>query len=150
MTLPRITTVNLGWCLSLDFEGWYHSLSRNLCECLNRRKLCSHLTEVFAFALLLQGRVPCQCHSWLWSLAGCLVTAQFVHSRARLQRGRNTAGERKCKPQVPDMNILDVAAERPHYCPGRYCKNKGTIFRIEGYVLLLIKYFFDYGIQFQA
>lgn len=93
------------------------------------------------FPLPPQGRGPCRCHRWLWSLAGCLVTAHFVHSVTWLQRGRNTTGERKCKPQVPDMNIPDASAERAPYCSGRYCENKGTLCRIEGFVLLLIKSF---------
>lgn len=138
MTLPRITVENLGWCLC-TWKGWHHPLSRNLCGCLNQRTLYSHLTEAFALVFILQGRVPCQCHSRLWSLAGCLVTAQFVHSMARPHRGRNTTGERKCKLQVHDMNIPDASAERPHYCHGRHCENKGTVFRMEGYVLSLIK-----------
>lgn len=137
---PRNKNSKFGAAL-LDFEGWYHLLSRNLCECLNQSTLCPHWTKVFSFLSPLppQGRAPCQHHSWLWSLAGCLVKAHFVHSMARLQRGSNTTGERKCKPQVPDMNIPDVAAERPHYCHDRYCENKGSLFRIEGCVLLLVK-----------
>lgn len=125
---------------SLDFEGRYHLLSRNLCECLNQSN-CALIGPRYLlfFPLHPQGRVPYQCQSRLWSLAGCLVTAHFVHSTARLQRGRNTTGERKCKPQVPDMNIPDASAERPHYCYDRYCENKGSLFRIEGYVLLLVK-----------
>lgn len=123
--------------MSLGFEGRYPSRSKNLCACLSQRTLYSHLTAVSAFVFLPQGRVPGQCYSWLWSLAGSLVTAQFVHSMARIQRGRNTTGEQKCKPQALDMNIPDDSAERPHYCPGRYCENEGTIFRMESYVLLI-------------
>lgn len=125
---------------SLGYEGWYHSLSKKLHACLSQRKLYSHLAAVFAFVFLLQRRAPCPCSSWLWSLAGCLVMAQCVHSMARIQRGRDTTGEQKCKPQVPDMNIPDDSVERPHYCHGRYCENKGTILRMESYVLL-INYF---------
>lgn len=41
----------------LDFEGWYHLLSRNLCEWLNQSKLCSHWTKMFAFlSLPAEGR----------------------------------------------------------------------------------------------
>lgn len=40
---------------SLGFEGWYHLLSRNLCECLNQSELCSHWTKVFAFLSLPAG-----------------------------------------------------------------------------------------------
>jgi hypothetical protein len=58
-----------------------------------------------------------------------------------LQNAESIAGERMYAPQVSDMNITDDSAERPHYCHGRYWKIKGTIFRTEGYLLVLIEYF---------
>lgn len=139
MTLPRITTVNVGWCLWTWKAGITHFQGIYVNAWI--REHYSHLTEVFALDFILQGRLPCQCHSRLWSLAGCLVTAQLVPSIARLHRSRNTTGEKKCKPQVRDMNIPDASAERPHYCHGRHCESKGTVFRMEGCVLLLIKEF---------
>lgn len=76
------------WGVSLNFEHWYLSLSSELYDCLIQGKLYSHFIEVVAFVFLLQGRALCQRYSWLWSLAGCLVTAQFVRSVAGLQKGR--------------------------------------------------------------
>lgn len=76
------------WGVSLNFERWYLSLSSELYDCLIQGKLYSHFIEMVAFVFLLRGKAVRQCYSWPRSLAGCLVTAQLVHSMAELQKGR--------------------------------------------------------------
>ena len=75
------------WGVALNLECWYLSLSSELHECLIQENLYSPFIEVVTFVFLHQGKAPCQCYSWLWSLAGCLVTAQLAHSLLGLQKG---------------------------------------------------------------
>lgn len=106
----------------------YLSLSSDLHDCLILRQRYSHFTEVVAFMFLLKGKASCQCYSWLWPLAGCLVMAQFVHALAGLQKGGGSAGERMCELQVSDRNITDDApAESPHYYHDKCWRTKGPL-----------------------
>lgn len=98
-------------------------------------------SEVVAFVFLLQGKALPMLQLVVvtdWLPGNDTVCA--FHGQSR--KAEHTSGERMCEPQVSDMNVTDAApAERPHYYHGKYWENKRTIFRTEGYLLLLVEYF---------